>query len=127
MYFTPKNGSRIGTTRIRSSDQYEFGTHQFANEIYQVEDEDQDFRQFTEFGDARESFHEYLVSESKQVITDDCEETKETPLRKSRKSKSKLQLDYLDQEDLRLRTEVAPDKRKTSESERRKSELGKAP
>lgn len=53
-------------------------------------------------------------------MDDDFEETKETPLRKSRKSKSRLQLDYLEDEDLRLKTEVYPDKHKGKETARHK-------
>lgn len=57
MYFTPKNGSRIAASRIRSNEKFKFGaTEQFANEVYSIVDHD-DFRQFTEFGDARESIH----------------------------------------------------------------------
>lgn len=57
MYFTPKNGSRIASNRIRSNEKFNFGTtEQFANEIYSIVDYE-DFRQFTEFGDARESIH----------------------------------------------------------------------
>jgi hypothetical protein len=71
MYFTPKNESKMNAKRIRSNEKFKFGpTEKFANEIYQIDDDD-DYKQITEFGDARQSFHDYLVSTTKQGMADD--------------------------------------------------------
>lgn len=73
MYFTPKNESKINGKRTKSDEKLPFADNEkFANQFYiQIVEEDYCKQRSIEFGDARQSFHEYLVSGTKYGISDD--------------------------------------------------------